>query len=251
MPEAPNPGVSPGPNRKAPTIDWRVGCGAVIPCLDEEHTIGPIVVALRRMVVAVVVVDDGSRDRTEVNARDAGAIVIRHGRSYGKGSALRAGVGKLQELGLGWVALLDGDGQHRPEDLPAFFRAAEDTGADLVVGDRMASSHEMARVRRWANRVMSGLLSRKVGRLLPDTQCGYRLVRLDTWTRMNLLGTGFEMESEMLVKACQLGLGIAFVPIPVVVSRRPSHIRPLADTLRWLSWWRALGSSSDQKDGRS
>lgn len=244
MSEASNPGSSPGRNRIAPTTDWRVACGAVIPCLDEERTIGPIVDSLRSMVAAVVVVDDGSRDRTEGVARDAGAIVVRNGRTRGKGAALQTGVRKLRELGLGWAALLDGDGQHRPEDLPAFFRAAEETGAEMVVGNRMASSHEMARVRRWANRVMSKLLSRKVGRSLPDTQCGYRLVRLDTWARLSLMGTGFEMESEMLVKACHLGLGIAFVSIPVVSSTRPSHIRPLADTLRWLVWWRALGRGS-------
>jgi hypothetical protein len=72
-------------------MDWQAACAAVIPCLNEEETIAPLVEAVRRHVSAVFVVDDGSSDATAERARCAGATVLRHSAALGKGAALRAG----------------------------------------------------------------------------------------------------------------------------------------------------------------
>jgi glycosyltransferase involved in cell wall biosynthesis len=215
-------------------------CAAVIPCFNEDATIAALVVALRQYLPLVVVVDDGSTDDTAVAAADAGATVIRHRRNLGKGAALRTGLSRARKQGFEWVVTLDGDGQHVPADLPAFLRCAEQTGALLVVGNRMHNARAITWLRRQVNRWMSRQLSRCAGRLLPDTQCGFRLIHLETWATLSLNTEHFEIESEMLMSFLAAEHPVAFVPIEVIGRSRSSHILPVADSLRWWKWWRGL-----------
>ena len=155
-------------------------CAAVIPCHNEGTAIAALVSALRRQVPVVLVVDDGSTDETALLAKGAGATVIRHERNRGKGAALRSGLSQLFKQGFEWAVTLDGDGQHAPEDLPALLRCAGQTGARLVVGNRMDNARAMPWLRRQVNWWMSRKLSQRAGRHLPDTQSGFRLIHLST-----------------------------------------------------------------------
>jgi hypothetical protein len=121
--------------------------------------------------------------------------------------------------------------------LPAFFARAQETGALLVIGNRMHEAKKMSWVRRQVNRLMSWQLSAIAGRHLPDTQCGLRLIHLPTWAGMALKTTRFESESEILMAFLAAGRRVEFVPIKVIPGNRGSHIQPLADTLRWIKWW--------------
>ncbi|HOY59890.1 MAG TPA: glycosyltransferase family 2 protein, partial [Verrucomicrobiota bacterium] len=112
----------------------------VIPCWNEAATIGSIVGRVRVHVPDVIVVDDGSTDATGSIARDAGALVERHRNNLGKGAALRSGLARASAAGFAWALTLDGDGQHSPEEIPAFIERAARTGAALVVGDRTAGA---------------------------------------------------------------------------------------------------------------
>lgn len=215
-------------------------CAAVIPCLNESAGIAPLVAALRRQLPLVLVVDDGSGDDTAARARVAGATVLRHERNLGKGAALQSGLSKVRSLGFDWAVTLDGDGQHAPEDLPVFLRRAEQTGARLVIGNRMHQPHAIPWLRRQVNHWMSGQLSRHARRRLPDTQCGFRLVHLETWATLPLTTQHFEIESEMLMAFLEARQAVEFVPVQVIGRARKSHIRPLADSLRWWRWWREL-----------
>src|ERR1700685_1879394 len=103
----------------------------------------------------VVVVDDGSTDRTAHHAENAGAIVPRPGRTRGKGAALQTGLRHVLNLDYEWAATLDGDGQHDPAALPAFRQCAEQTGASLIIGNRMNSADAMPWLRRQVNYWMS------------------------------------------------------------------------------------------------
>ncbi len=96
-------------------------------------------------------------------------------------------------------------------------------------------------LRRQVNRWMSRKLSRLAGRHLPDTQCGLRLIHLETWAALPLKTERFEVESETLMAFLAAGRRVEFVPIRVIRSSRRSHIHPVADTLRWLKWWRNFG----------
>lgn len=95
-------------------------------------------------------------------------------------------------------------------------------------------------LRRSVNRAMSRIISRQAGRPLPDTQSGFRLVHLSTWAALPLAARRFEVESEMLLAFLAAGERVEFVPARVRPGGRPSHISPLADTLRWLHWWQTL-----------
>jgi glycosyltransferase involved in cell wall biosynthesis len=219
-------------------MDWRAACAAVIPCLNEEAAIGPLVGAVRRHLTTVFVIDDASRDDTSLRARDAGAVVVKHAATLGKGAALQSGWSLAREQGYRWVLMMDGDGQHCPDDIPAFFHCAERTAVSLVVGNRMGQASRMPLVRRWVNRWMSWQLSELSGRALPDSQCGFRLMHLQDWTRLPIFATHFEIESEVLYRFATAGLAIGFVPIQVIYKEEHSKIHPWTDTLRWLHWRR-------------
>jgi glycosyltransferase involved in cell wall biosynthesis len=219
-------------------MNWPATCAAVIPCRDEETSIGWLVLEVRQYLPLVIVVDDNSGDETAARAVEAGAQVIRQLKSPGKGAAIKAGVATALAQNRAWVMTLDGDGQHRPEDIPAFLRRAEETGASLVVGDRMHKAEAIPWVRRGVNRWMSRRISEVAGRLLSDSQCGFRLINLKAWATLRLETDHFEIESEMLLAFVRAGYRVEFVPIQVVGKGRRSHIHPVEDTWRWLRWWR-------------
>jgi len=212
-------------------------CAAVIPCWNEARTIALLVRQVRAQVATVIVVDDGSTDPSAALAADSGAQVVCHPHNQGKGTALRTGLRRAITLGFNWALTLDADGQHPPTAVPSFCERAAQTGAALVVGDRMAQAAAMPWLRRIVNRAMSRQLSRRAGMRLPDSQCGFRLLRLDAWDQLRLETRHFEVESETLLAFIAAGFRVEFVPIPVIPSTRASHIRPLSDTQRWLRWW--------------
>jgi glycosyltransferase involved in cell wall biosynthesis len=212
-------------------------CAAVIPCFNERATIAALVRAIRSHLPSVIVVDDGSTDQTADLARAAGAAVLSHPRNLGKGAAIRSGFLRAKEQGFEWAFTMDGDGQHSPGDLPAFLHCAQTTGAELVVGNRMQNARAIPWLRRRVNLWMSRQLSRRAGRKLPDTQCGFRLVHLPAWATLSLRTEHFEIESEMLMAFLAAGHPVEFVPIQVIGPARRSHIHPLNDTWRWWKWW--------------
>ena len=221
-------------------MNWTQGCAAVVPSFNEGQSVGAVVRELKLHLESVFVVDDGSGDNTAAAAGVAGARVLRHTGNLGKGTALKTGLAAARAAGFAWAALLDGDGQHKAEDLPRLFQCAQRTGAALVVGDRMHNPAAMPWLRRQVNRWMSRKLSQRTGRCLPDSQCGFRLLNLEAWAGLRLSAGRFEVESEMLLAFLEAGYRVEFVPVQVVGRVRPSHIDPVRDTWRWFRWWHGL-----------
>ena len=206
--------------------------------MNEASSIGPLVTAVRLHAPTIFVVDDGSEDGTRKAAESAGARVLRHEMSQGKGAALQSGWRCALDSGFGWALSLDGDGQHAPDDIPAFFGCAEQTSAALVVGNRMVEAAKMPLVRRMVNRWMSRRLSKLTGQTLPDSQCGFRLMHLPTWAGLRLETQNFEIESEVLVAFLKAGHKVEFVPVRAIYKTEQSKIHPVRDSLRWWRWWR-------------
>jgi len=219
-------------------VDADFLCAAVIPCLNEAGTIDGIVRATLVQVTSVWVVDDGSLDATQAEAEKAGAKVIRHEMNLGKGAALRDGLAAARAEGFTHAVILDGDGQHDPAEIPKLIAAAR-AGADLVIGNRMEACEQMDATRRFVNRWMSSRIEWRFGLKCPDSQCGFRCVRLEAWAGLNLRQNRFEVESEMIASFARAGLKIDFVPVACLPARRRSRIHPVTDTVRWFRWWLA------------
>ncbi len=208
----------------------------MIPCHNEGAHIAEIVRAVQVHLPRVIVVDDGSTDDTAGAACKAGAEVIRVEKNSGKGRALRLGWEHASKCGFQWVLMLDGDAQHAPGDIPAFFARAESSAAPLVIGNRMLDTSAMPWLRRMVNRWMSGRISRMVRTTVPDSQCGFRLARLDCLLSLPILANRFEVESAMLTAFIRAGHIVEFVPVQTIYRATKSRIHPVTDTWRWLRW---------------
>ena len=216
----------------------------VIPALNAQATIGPVVAAARRHVSRVIVVDDGSGDGTGAGARQAGAEVIRHPANLGKGAALTTAFDHLLAenrngarggaRAVEAVVTLDADGQHDPDDIPAFVDLYRRERPAIIVGSRDRYFSRMWGPRRAMNRFSSASLRFFTGADLPDSQSGFRLYDAGFLEGLRLAGRRYEAEMEALMQATALGLPIASVPIRlrVVDGRATSHYRPLRDTFR-------------------
>jgi len=205
---------------------------AIVPAFNEAPSIADVVTGLHGIVSHVLIVDDGSTDQTAARARIAGAEVLSLGTNTGKGSAVRAGLAHVMTGPFTHVLLLDGDLQHRPSEAQLLLAAAERTGADLVLGERQFSREGMPAARYHANRIGSRALSWFVGAPVQDSQCGFRVCRLDALRNLPLRARGYEIETEMLVKLRRRGARLASVPITAVYAAGRSKLRPVRDTTR-------------------
>jgi glycosyltransferase involved in cell wall biosynthesis len=184
------------------------------------------------VVARVVVVDDGSTDDTSERALAAGADVVRHLSNAGKGRAVRTGLKHILSGNFTHVLFLDGDMQHLPKEAGPLLAAAAETGADVVLGERQFFREHMPASRYHANRLGSQVLSWFVGVPLRDTQCGFRVFRVDALRGLRLKASGYEIETEMLVKIRRRGGRLASVPVTAVYGNERSKLRPVRDTTR-------------------
>jgi glycosyltransferase involved in cell wall biosynthesis len=212
---------------------------AIIPAFREAARITPVIAGVRAQGLAPVVVDDGSGDGTAEAAEAAGAVVVRHPVNKGKGAALQTGFAFAREQGFAWIVTMDADGQHAPDDLPAFLEAIRRGDAEVVVGNRMRDVHDMPWIRRATNWIMSAWLSRIMRQRVPDTQCGYRAYHATLLPHLVSNSTHFDAESEVLIRLARRGFRIASVPIRTIYGDEKSKIRPVRDTLRFIKMlWR-------------
>lgn len=192
---------------------------AVIPAHDEESTVEDVVRRAARHVDLVLVVDDGSSDRTHDRAETAGAQVLRLSPNRGKGGALVAGLKAAQALGASRVVTLDADGEHDPDEIPRLLAALDEH--DVVLGWREV-------YRSGARRLLNGLALfwfRVLDPSIRDTICGFRAFRAEALAHVQNDAGGFAYEHEVILRAVLAGLRMTSVPITTVPSNR-SHVTP-------------------------
>ena len=205
---------------------------AVIAAFNEGPNIREVVLGTRPHVDAVIVVDDGSTDDTAAAAKAAGAEVVRHPGNRGKGVAVRSGLDAVRGRGFSHVLLMDGDLQHRPADVPRLVEAAAAGDADVIVGARSFDRAQMPASRYWSNVIGSWALGGLVGVPIRDTQSGFRLIRLSALEPLTLTSTGYEIETEMLIRLARRGSTVREVPVALAYDGAPSKLRPIRDTTR-------------------
>ncbi len=206
---------------------------ALIPALNAERTLPHVLAETRKQIAPVIVIDDGSSDRTGDVARAGGAIVLRHAVNRGKGAALKTGFAWALENGCDGVITLDADGQHLPSEIPKFLAAS----GDLIIGGRAHLFQHMLPRRRNANRFSAWCISKCAGVRIPDSQSGFRFYSAKLLREVQLRADGFDMESEVIVRAGRGGFRIETIPIELgfVDGISTSHFKPLKDTLR-IAW---------------
>lgn len=213
------------------------GIGVVVPAFQAQDSIGSVVVDVLAMGFPVLVVDDGSSDQTAQRAREAGAAVLRLPRNSGKGSALWQGLVASHGRSWKWMISLDADGQHAPRALEEFQRRAGSTDG-VVVGARRLHPSVMPWPRVASNRLTTALLSLQAGCRLWDSQCGFRMYRVEAALTAGLPCEGrFEWESEALVRIARAGWKVGKVDVPTLYGEEVSHIHPWRDTFRFVRLW--------------
>lgn len=151
----------------------------IISCYNEEGRIVPVIEATRRSLpdADIIVVDDGSTDKSNAEARGAGAHVLRHPCNLGAGAASETGYLYALRHGYDQAVQLDGDGQHPPEDLPRLLRVLDEDEADLAIGSRYVRKEDHAEtplVRELGHRLFSGIVRVLVGIKVLDPTSGFR-----------------------------------------------------------------------------
>ncbi|MCX7818951.1 MAG: glycosyltransferase family 2 protein [Kiritimatiellae bacterium] len=214
-----------------------------IPALNEERTIGEVIARIpRRMdgvdAVEIVVVDDGSTDRTAEIAVAAGAHVIRHDVPRGVGAAFRDGLEASIARGADVIVTIDADGQFNPEDIPRLAAPILRGEADFATASRFADpalEPEMPRVKRWGNAMMARWISRLTGRVFHDVSCGFRAYGPNAFLRLVLTGD-FTYTHETFLALAFAGLRMVEVPVRVRGVREFGASR-VASNL-WRYGWR-------------
>jgi glycosyltransferase involved in cell wall biosynthesis len=209
----------------------------LIPAFNAAKSVGDVVRASKELVPDVIVVNDGSRDDTAAVARAAGAEVVDHPQNRGKGAALKTGFAYALQHGYDVVITLDADGQHLPREIPKFLRAREETKADLIIGGRSHLFGQMVPRRRLANRISAWSIAKASKTGITDSQSGFRLYSANLLRNVRLRTDGFDLESEVIVRAGVGGFKVITTPIDLgfVDGISTSHYKPLKDTLR-IAW---------------
>lgn len=222
--------------RRENTVARRVtSLSVVIPARNEErnlagllHELDLVLSGVTGLSREVLVIDDGSTDATAAIARATGARVVSHPRSLGNGAAVKRGI---REARGEWILMLDGDGQHPPEAIPAMLELAE--LHDMVVGSRGGRGGDWHR--NLANCIYNGLASYVTGQRIPDLTSGYRLVRADVAKGLAyLLPNTFSYPTTITLAMLRGGYAVGFTPIRVRRRQGKSHVKLLRDGSRFF-----------------
>lgn len=197
---------------------------AVIPAYNEEIAIGSVVLRTRTQADHVIVVDDGSTDRTFEVAVLAGAEVLRHPVNLGKAQALMKGFARAKEYSPAVVVILDGDGQHNPAEIPDLIKPVLDHAADLVIGSRyLNNDNDIPAYRILGQKTLDLATNLGSGLGCSDTQSGFRALSRTALDHLDFFSEGYNIESDMLEHFAHRGLVIGEVPIGVSYSVASGH----------------------------
>lgn len=207
----------------------------IVPVYNNVGTINGVVQRILRFCQDVIVVDDGSTDGSSDSLEDLGAVVVRYEKNRGKGYALKTGFKEAKARGFERAITIDADGQHFPEDIPAFAAEAKKHPDAMLVGSRNLRMENMPGGNTFANKFSNFWFRLQTGVNLPDTQSGFRLYQLNRIGKLHLLTYRYEAELELLVFQCWKGIRMLPVGINVYYppeGERVTHFRPFRDFFR-------------------
>ena len=207
----------------------------VIPALNEEKLLGEVIETIPGFVDHIIVVDDGSTDRTVEVAEQKGAISISHNTNKGVGAALSTGVDAVLSMDVDIMVNIDADGQFNPADIEKLVQPILDGHADFVTASRFidkAYKPKMPVVKYWGNRFMSNFISRLTRQKFYDVSCGFRAYSREALQRLNLFGE-FTYTQETFIDLAFKKIAILEVPVHVKGTREHGKSRVASNLFRY------------------
>ncbi len=228
--------TSAGPKAEGGPPGGETFVSIVVPAFNEEKGIGPVLGELARMMRAtgweheIIVVDDGSLDRTAAVARESGARVLAHGSNRGYGAALKSGIRAARAP---WILITDADGTYPASAIPAILDALP--GNDMVVGARVGENVQGPLLRRPARFILRKLAAYLSETDIPDLNSGLRVFRRERALQFfPILPSGFSFTTSItLALLCNDGR-VAYLPIDYARRTGRSKIRPVRDMVNFL-----------------
>lgn len=212
---------------------------AIIPAYNEEVALGSVILRTLQYVDKVIVVDDGSSDKTNEIANLAGADLITHSNNLGKGQGLKSGFEAIKSLNdsiensdetYDIIVTIDGDGQNNPDEIPILISPIKSGNADFVNGSRYINGNDeddTPSYRRVGQKVLDKATNMSSGLDITDSQSGFRAFSKQAIPYFKLKDSGFAIESEMLSDAAEAKLKIVEVPITVRYDLNGSTENPV------------------------
>ncbi|MBN1163017.1 MAG: glycosyltransferase family 2 protein [Candidatus Krumholzibacteriota bacterium] len=207
----------------------------VIPAYNEEAKIGDTIDSLPRYIDHVIVVDDGSVDRTAAIARERGVTLCSHPRNRGVGAAFNTGRNMVLSSEADIMVNIDGDGQFNPADIEKLIRPIIEGRADFVTASRFKDPQlypRMSRVKFQGNRFMSWMISRMTGRRFYDVSCGFRAYSRKALLHLNLF-SDFTYTQETFLDFVFKNISILEVPVAVRGTREFGKSRVASNLFRY------------------
>ena len=190
-----------------------------IPVYNEERHVAGVLDAVARQVRDILVVDDGSDDRTPELLAGRGDIgVVRHGENRGYGQSLASAFAFACRRGFDWLITMDCDGQHEPACIPEFKAVALRERPDVISGtrypaDRPVAGAQVPQDRRHINRLITRLLNQRLGLDITDAFCGFKTYRVSALRHIRTTVPGYAMPMQFWVQAARAGLRIMELPV--------------------------------------
>lgn len=217
-------------------------CVVIIPALNEEQTIASVINSVPKMLfhnrikLEVVVINDGSTDRTAEVAERCGADIISHRSPQGVGAAFAAGVRETLRRKADYMVNLDGDGQMNPNDIEKILEPITGGVADMVTASRFITPDvypEMPAIKRWGNNKVAKIISFIVGERYYDVSCGFRAYNKETLLRLNLKGRFTYTQETFINLAASHHIRIMEVPIKIRGEREFGKSRVASNIIRY------------------
>jgi len=205
-----------------------------MPAYNEAKYIGSVILQAKQYAGEVIVVDDGSSDRTAEVARLAGASVVKHEGNRGYGHTIRDLLTEARQRNADVLVILDADSQHNPDEIPYLVEGIKG-GADVVIGSREMQKNKIAGYRRLGQKVLSRLTNVASRKRLSDTESGFRAYSRRAMATLELKETGMAISSEIISEAASKGLEIGEVPISVAYTADGSTLNPVMHGLGVLN----------------
>jgi glycosyltransferase involved in cell wall biosynthesis len=200
-----------------------------IPAFNEEKNIAGLLIKLKKISQNIIVCDDGSIDLTGKIAENLGAIVIKHEKNLGYGSAIKSIFLKAHEVNADILVTFDADGQHRIEDINTILQPIKEKSADIVIGSRFLNNNqEMPKYRKIGIQTITKLTNITGGTKITDSQSGFRAYSKKILENIKPTESGMGISTEILIKTQKAGYEITEVPITVLYEGNTSTHNPIS-----------------------